>query len=105
MKLGEVHYRWIGIPVVALIAELVNEHELENLSHLEMYFFSLVFAAVYWNGAWLVIRYFRKRFPQIHATKKRLTYSAILIVLWMYFGAIRSNGSSGWKHLKNPAGT
>lgn len=88
MKLREIHYRWMGIPIVALIAELVNEHPVTDLSALEKYLFSILFTAVYWSGAAIIIKFFRRKFPQISLTTKRVVSSAIFIIIWMIVGGI-----------------
>ncbi len=88
MKLKEIHIRWLGIPLVALIAELVNEHPHKELTGMQMYLISIIFTAVYWNGACLIIFYFRKKFPQISLTTRRVVFSAFCIIIWMAIGGI-----------------
>ncbi len=88
MKLREIHYRWLGIPIVALIAELATEHPVADLTYGEKYFISVMFTAVYWSGAAIIIKYFRRKFPQISSTSKRVISSAICIIIWMIFGGI-----------------
>lgn len=88
MKLREIHYRWLGILIVALIAELVNEHPVADLTTGEKYFYSVIFTAVYWSGAAIIIKYFRRKFPEISLTSKRVISSAICIIIWMIIGGI-----------------
>ena len=88
MKLREIHYRWLGIPLVALVAEAVNEHPNSELTWWQMYLFSILFTAVYWNGACLIIFFFRKRLPEITKTSKRVIFSALAIIVWMAIGGI-----------------
>lgn len=88
MKLREIHYRWLGIPIVALAAEIFNEHPEGDLIFAEKYLYALIFTSVYWNGAYLIIKYFRKRFPQISFTSKRVLYTAFIIIIWISVGGI-----------------
>lgn len=52
------------------------------------YVVALVFTAVYWNGACLVIYYFRRKFPEISKTGRRLMLTGLGIVTWMSVGGI-----------------
>ena len=78
----------MGIPIVALIAELVNEHPVSDLTYGEKYFYSVIFTAVYWSGAAIIIKYFRRKFPQISLTSRRVISSAVCIIIWMIVGGI-----------------
>ena len=64
-KLKEVHIRWIGIFLVAILATLNDgdDHMADEPLWFH-YFVSLCFTAVYWNGAWAIIHFFRRRFPK-----------------------------------------
>lgn len=88
MKLREVHIRWIGIPIVALIADATDGNHMPNEPLWYTYFISLCFTAVYWNGATFIIYRFRKIFPEISKTGRRLAFTAIVIVIWMMVGGI-----------------
>lgn len=88
MKLKEIHVRWLGIPVVALFAMANNPEHMGDSSWLYVYFISLCFTSVYWNGACAVIFFFRRRFPEISKTKRRLVLTSIGIVIWMTVGGI-----------------
>lgn len=88
MKLREIHARWIGIALVAIIALMVEDKHMKADPMWYRYFVSFVFASVYWNGACLVIRYFRKKFPEISKTGRRLALTGLGIVIWMSIGGI-----------------
>ena len=77
MKLREVHVRWMGIPVVALIADSANPDHLADQPFWYTYFIAVCFTAVYWTGATLIINYFRKKYPEISLTTKRLLLTAL----------------------------
>ncbi|MDW3195699.1 MAG: histidine kinase [Cytophagales bacterium] len=87
LKLTEPIIRWVGIPIVAYIANQVMAH-LEDRPAGIVYLISLGFTALYWNGACYIIFYFRRRFPEINRTKKRLIHTAIFIMIWMSIGGI-----------------
>lgn len=88
MKLKEVHIRWIGIPIVALIADMNDGDHMAGSPFWYTYLISFCFAAVYWNGACFFIYRFRKVFPEISRTPKRLLFTAIGIIFWMTLGGI-----------------
>ncbi|WP_436515429.1 sensor histidine kinase [Ekhidna sp. To15] len=90
MKLKEVYIRWIGILVVAAIAT-INDEKSGHMSEepLWLHFVvSLSFTIVYWNGATFVIYRFRKLFPEISKTARRLSLTAPIVVIWMILGGI-----------------
>ncbi|MEP1093709.1 MAG: histidine kinase [Cyclobacteriaceae bacterium] len=88
MKLREIHIRWIGIPIVALIAMMGNPDHMKEDPWWYVYLVSICFTAVYWNGAWVIIFFFRRKFSEINQTKRRLIYSSIAIVFWMTVGGL-----------------
>ncbi len=88
MKLKEVHIRWIGIPIVALIANGTEADHMSNEPFWYTYFISLCFTAVYWNGACFFIYRYRRVFPEISRTAKRLSFTALGIIFWMTFAGI-----------------
>lgn len=87
MKLREVHIRWIGIPIVAIFAMFATGIH-EEISLWANYAISIVFTAVYWNGACFIIFYFRKKYPEISRVRRRLISSAVFIIIWMTVGGI-----------------
>ncbi len=88
MKLKEVHIRWIGIPIVALIADATDGDHLASEPFWYTYLIAICFTAVYWSGATYIIYRFRRVFPEISKTAKRLTFTALVIVVWMMIGGI-----------------
>lgn len=88
MRLKEVHIRWIGIAIIAVIAMFANPEHLEEKSWYYVYFISLCFTAVYWNGACAIIFFLRRKFPEISKTKRRLVFSSIGILIWMSVGGL-----------------
>ncbi|MEO9483638.1 MAG: histidine kinase [Ekhidna sp.] len=88
MKLREVYIRWIGIPIVALIADSTDGDHMTGEPFWYTFFISLCFTAVYWNGACFFIYRFRKMFPEISRTAKRLLFTSLGIIFWMTFAGI-----------------
>ncbi len=88
MKLREIHVRWIGIPLVALLATVIYNDHMPQATWIYRYFMSLCFTAVYWNGAYLIIKYFRKKFPEISSTQKRLIFSDVFLIIFLSVGGI-----------------
>lgn len=89
MKLREIHIRLIGILMVAVIATF-NDGD-DHMGDKPLWFhyvISLCFTAVYWNGACFFIYRYRKIFPEISRTGKRLLFTALGIILWMTFAGI-----------------
>ncbi|MEQ9007428.1 MAG: histidine kinase, partial [Ekhidna sp.] len=88
-KLREIHIRWIVILIVAGLATLNDgEDHMAGEPFWFHYFVSLCFTAVYWNGAWAIIYFFRRKFPEISKTKRRLSFSGLGVIIWMSVGGI-----------------
>jgi len=47
---------------------------------------SICFTALYWSGAYLIIKYFRRKFPEISSTQKRLIFTDLFLLVWLSFG-------------------
>ncbi|WP_420316296.1 sensor histidine kinase [Ekhidna sp.] len=88
-KLKEIHVRWIGILIVAVLATVNDgDNHMADKSLWFHYFVSLCFTAVYWNGACAIIFFFRKKFPEISKTKRRLSLTGLGVIIWMSLGGI-----------------
>ena len=85
MQIKEIHIRWMGIPVLAAVMALVFGLK-EGQLWWEKYLESLTYCAVYWNGACLIFFYFRKRFPLIKQTPKRLALTTIFLLSFLLIG-------------------
>ncbi len=71
--------RIIGIPTVSLLLSfLFNNGEFLIIDFL----FTLLFTAVFWQGDYMLICFFRKRYPALSSTHQRVFLSAICIVLF-----------------------
>jgi len=87
IQIKEIHVRWLGIPVVAFLAVFSLEHA-RNEEFFRAYLVSLAFTAVYWNGAYLIFMLFRKLYPALVYTVKRLVISILALLTWMTFGGV-----------------
>ncbi len=79
-NLKEVHVRWAGIFVLAFIMSLIYPIE-EGESLLKKYLISLTFTTVFWNAAYRIFILFRKRFPEIKETPKRLLITILSLTV------------------------
>lgn len=76
----------MGIPIVALILSFI----IKNHEHGEFwinYLISVVFTAILWNGCFLIIKYYRNKYPQMESTAKRLLMTACWSTIVLVFGA------------------
>ncbi len=85
MKIKEVYVRWIGIPLLALFIAyfMKNNHPAPFVQN---FFITLLFTAFFWNGAILFFYQFRKKFPSIKQTPKRLILTIITLSLFLLVG-------------------
>ncbi len=85
MKWKEVHYRWTGITLVALLLVLVIKDEQPG-TFLEKYGVSFIITAFFWNGAFLLFMFYRRKFPLIRQTPKRLTLTVLTLLVFLLSG-------------------
>jgi len=76
--LKEIHFRWIGILVVSYIMSVIHKLE-EGEAWWMKLIIAIIYTAIYWNGAVLLFMYFRKKFPYMKQTGKRLLLTFITI--------------------------
>ncbi len=89
LKIKEWQIRWTGIPLVAFIAHITSPEGHYFIDNFWInYFHSLVFTAVYWNGAMSIFYYFRRRFPEASQTAKRLPLTFISLTLFVSLAPI-----------------
>ncbi|MEL7001582.1 MAG: hypothetical protein AAFN93_02475, partial [Bacteroidota bacterium] len=85
IRLREKYVRWVGILVLAFImAFLLGPGPGESFIH--KYLRALLFTAVFWNGAFIMFIYFRKRYPEIRQTPKRLLITMICLTIFLVVG-------------------
>lgn len=86
-RLKEIHYRWIGIFVLGFIACFLVKED-HGHSFWENLYISWLFTAYFWNGAFLIFIYFRRKFPKIKDTPKRLVFTIAILIVFMTLGGI-----------------
>lgn len=82
IKLKEVHLRWAGILLVSFIMTFIYSGLHAEKEFWQRYLISLAFTTFYWNIAFYLFIFFRKKYPQIRQTPKRLlaTFASITIL-------------------------
>ncbi|GMQ29093.1 sensor histidine kinase [Algoriphagus confluentis] len=89
MRLKEKTIRWIGIPIVAFVSSyFIEGHDLAYSSPLHAYLVSLIYTAVYWNGAVFIFFKLRKVFPHIPQTGKRLILTLLSLTLFISISSV-----------------
>ncbi len=87
-KLKEVHLRWIGIPILALVfTVLEKQQDHPEWTFLESFGISLLFTAVLWNGCFLIISWYRRLFRSIRQTPIRILLTFSSVSFWLILGA------------------
>lgn len=80
-KLNDTWFRIIGVPLIALMGHLVfynrNDEGDERFGFWGIYLISLAETVILWEANRLIILHFRKKFPSIEQTRKR--------ILWLLF--------------------
>ncbi|ELR72913.1 hypothetical protein C900_00874 [Fulvivirga imtechensis AK7] len=89
IKLREIHFRWIGILILSLIITFFVDRD-DGHSHtpLEKLFIVTGITAFFWNGAFILFIYFRKKFPFVRQTPRRLVLTALALSGFLIVGDI-----------------
>lgn len=105
MKLREIHVRWVGIPLLALMLTFIFGREQgETLG--QKFLVSLFFTAMFWNGAFLMFMYYRRKYPLIPQTPKRLLVTAISLIIFLIVGdfvGCLALGLKTWDQINDPS--
>jgi len=84
-RLNDKWFRLVGIPLGALMGHIIfynrNITGDERFGFWTIYFISLIETVIVWESIRFVILYFRKRFPGLDQTRKRITGMLIASVL------------------------
>ena len=83
-RLREVHVRWSGIAILSVIMMLLYKEPDET--YLAKYGTSFLFTSFFWNGAFMLFMYFRRVYPQIRQTPKRLVVTIFWLAILLVFG-------------------
>lgn len=82
MKFKEKYVRWVGIFILAFIMMWILGPK-DGETYLHKYMKALMFTAIYWNGAFMLFIYFRKRYPEIRQTPRRLMITLFWLILFL----------------------
>ena len=79
-KLNDQWFRFAGMPIIAFIGHFIffNSHDTGEKDNLGIFLLSLAETLVLWEANRLVILYFRRKYPSLEQTTKRM----ILILLF-----------------------
>lgn len=80
--LREKPLRIIGVVVVALILSVIYSRP-PGFSLFEKFLMVLGFTAIFWSGCVSIFFFFRRRFPKISQTPKRLLYTVLVSVIFV----------------------
>lgn len=87
--LKEKYVRWIGIALVPIIVVLVERKLINEIGDFwTHYLIAMGFTALYWNGCYFIFMFFRKQYPDLEETARRLTYTFLVMFVWMSVGGI-----------------
>lgn len=106
-KIPVLHDKWfrfIGIPLIALMGHITffnrNNSGEEIYSFWEIYFISLAETCIVWESIRMVIIYFRKKYPGIEYSKKRiikmLVYCTLLTIIIRTIIIVLYNKTQFW---------
>jgi sensor histidine kinase YesM len=87
MKWKEIHFRWLGTTVVALLLVFIMKQDMPG-TFLEKFGMSFIITAFFWNGAVLMFLFYRRKFPLIRETPKRLVYTIFSLLIFLFAGDI-----------------
>ncbi len=83
IKLKEIHIRWIGI----VLLTFPIAYGLKSDEHGPMWVqlsFTFFFTAIFWNGAANIFFYYRRKFPSIKFTAKRLILTIVSLSTFLF---------------------
>ena len=95
LQVREKYVRLIGIPFLALIMQMVMDHDRGELTFFQNYMISFAFTFVYWNGCFLIFMAFRRLFPSIDQTIKRLSMTIPTLIVFILLGGAITRISVG----------
>ncbi len=79
-QIKEIQVRWVGIVILAFIMSAIYPTD-PGQSFLNKYIISFCFTAIFWNAAYRIFIIFRKQFPEIKQTPKRLLLTILTLTL------------------------
>ncbi|MGL1885404.1 MAG: histidine kinase [Reichenbachiella sp.] len=87
-NLKEIHVRWIGIPLVSVIMTfLIKDPSHDHMTWLTEYFISIIFTGILWSGIVMIIKAYRRKYPDVNDTIKRLIYTSFFSSVFLIIGS------------------
>jgi Histidine kinase len=82
-KLNDSWFRFVGMPVIAFMAHFIffNSHDTGHRDTLSIFFLSLIETLVLWEANRLVILYFRRKYPALEQTGKRMGMITLFCII------------------------
>jgi Histidine kinase len=88
-KLNDTWFRFLGIPLIAFMGHIIfynrNDSGEERFGFWGIYLLSLAETLLLWETNRLVILYFRKRYPALQQTKKRIGLMLLVCIIITIF--------------------
>lgn len=88
IKVKEKYIRIAGIPILALIMTYVMDSHAMDEPFWQKYLVSILFTTVYWNGSFIIFTQYRKVFPHIHQTIKRLSVTTVSLTFFVFLSGV-----------------
>lgn len=82
INVKEIYVRWIGIFVLSYVMSLIHGVD-PGETALQKYLTAFIFTCTYWNAAFFLFMHFRKVYPEIKQTPKRLLITALTLGSFM----------------------
>ena len=102
IRLTEKLVRWVGIPIVGFLATVfLADHNQIYGNFWYGYLVSVLFTAIYWNGAVFIFFRLRKIYPDISKTGRRLVTTYLVLVLFMTLTSMILKLLFGYSSLAN----
>ncbi|TRX61480.1 hypothetical protein FNH22_05065 [Fulvivirga sp. M361] len=103
VRVREVYVRWTGIVLLAMIMMFL--HKEPEDSYVSKYFVSFTFTTIFWNGAFMLFMLFRRKYPQIRQTPRRLLMTILSLIAFLTIGEpllCLLFQFKGWEQLMDP---
>ncbi|WP_134200595.1 histidine kinase [uncultured Algoriphagus sp.] len=89
MRIKETTIRWVGIPLLAILSMYLMEgHQEQYQPWFWGFFVSLIYTSVFWNGAVLIFYAWRRQFPDIRDTPKKIILTLLSLTIFISLGSV-----------------
>ncbi|WP_157637719.1 sensor histidine kinase [Flexithrix dorotheae] len=84
----EIVLRHIGIVVVSLLLPLFRSEHMGNMGYWKTVPKAIVFTAIFWEGTWAIIFWFRRKYPHFEQTSRRIMMTIISCIVFIFISDI-----------------